>query len=139
MKVELFPLGVDEVVEPMAVPPVQGVGGALSWHRVQLTVPVGGPPVALPATVAVSPHVPPMAELAGGRIAVVLEQSWKLTVPVTVPFDPVKLAVSVSELPMVILGELILVVMAGNRATAPAAKLIACAPSPTPSKETIPT
>jgi hypothetical protein len=74
-----------------------------------------------------------------GHPAVVLEQSWKLTVPVTVPFDPVKVAVSVSELPMVILGELILVVMTGNGATAPDIKLNACVPSPTPSKETIPT
>jgi hypothetical protein len=71
VKVELFPLEVGVLFEPTAVPPVQGVAGALSWHRVQLTAPVGGPPVALPATVAVSPHVPPMAELAGGRIAVV--------------------------------------------------------------------
>jgi hypothetical protein len=74
-----------------------------------------------------------------GHPVVVLEHSWKLTVPVTVPFDPVKVAVSVSELPMVILGELILVVMAGNGATAPDIKLIACVPSPTPSKETNPT
>ena len=43
VKVESFPLGVDVPVEPMPVPPVHGVAGALSWHSVQLTVPVGRP------------------------------------------------------------------------------------------------
>jgi hypothetical protein len=71
VKVELFPDVVDVLVEPIEVPPVQGVRSKVSWHSVQVTVPVGGPPVALPATVAVSPQVLPIAPMAGGRIVVV--------------------------------------------------------------------
>ena len=70
VNVELFPLVVEVPVEPMLVPPVQGVEGALSRHSVQLTVPVGGPPVALPATTAVSPQGLPTAVALGGRIVV---------------------------------------------------------------------
>ena len=71
VKVELFPLGVEVPVEPMAVPPVHGVEGALSWHSVQLTVPLGGPPTELPSAVAVSPQELPTAVALGGRIVVV--------------------------------------------------------------------
>jgi hypothetical protein len=71
VKIELFPLGVDVLVEPMGVPPLQAVAGAVSWHSVQLTVPVGGPPTELPSAVAVSPQVLPTAVLLGGRIVVV--------------------------------------------------------------------
>jgi hypothetical protein len=62
---------VGELFEPMGVPPVQGVEGALSLHSVQLIVPVGGPPTALPESVAVSPQVLPTVVTLGGRIAVV--------------------------------------------------------------------
>ena len=71
MYVESFPLGVGELSEPMAVPPVHGVEGALSSHNVQLTVPLGAPPTELPATVAVSPQVLPTEVALGGRIVVV--------------------------------------------------------------------
>ena len=71
VNVELFPLGVGELSEPIGVPPVHGVEGALSLHSVQLTVPLGGPPTALPATVAVSPQLLPTAVALGGRIVVV--------------------------------------------------------------------
>jgi hypothetical protein len=71
LKVELFPLGVGELSEPMVGPPVQAVGGAVSWHKVQVTVPTGGPPAELPVTVAVSPQVLPTAVALGGRIVVV--------------------------------------------------------------------
>jgi hypothetical protein len=70
VNVELFPLGVEVAVEPTLLPPVHGVEGVLSWHNVQLTVPVGGPPTALPATVAVSPQELPTAVALGGRIVV---------------------------------------------------------------------
>jgi hypothetical protein len=68
--VELFPLGVGVLSEPMGVPPVHGVAGALSWHSVQLTVPRGAPPAELPTAVAVSPQGLPTAVAVGGRIAV---------------------------------------------------------------------
>ena len=71
VNVELFPLGVEVPVEPMAVPPVHGVEGALSWHSVQLTVPRGAPPAELPTAVAVSPQVLPTAVSVGGTIVVV--------------------------------------------------------------------
>jgi hypothetical protein len=71
VKVELSPLGVGALSEPIGVPPVQGVEGALSWHSVQLTVPDGAPPAALPATVAVSPQVLPTVLSLGATIVVV--------------------------------------------------------------------
>ena len=97
MNVELFPLGVGELVEPMPVPPVHGVEGALSLHNVQLTVPVGCPPAELPATVAVSPQVLPTAVALGGRIVVVkpgvaaltLKHSAGSAVPETLSLEPV--------------------------------------------------
>ena len=67
---ELFPFGVDVPVEPMPVPPVQGVPGVLSWHKVQPIVPMGGPPTELPVTVAVSPQVLPTAVSSGATIVV---------------------------------------------------------------------
>jgi hypothetical protein len=71
VNVELFPLGVDVPVEPTLEPPVHAVGGALSSHKVQLTAPVGAPPAALPATVAVSPQGLPTALAAGATTVVV--------------------------------------------------------------------
>jgi hypothetical protein len=96
-KVELFPLGVEIPVEPMGVPPVQAVGAALSWHSVQLIVPVGGPPIELPRAVAVSPQVLPTEVALGGRIVVVsplvtamaLRHSARSAVPVTLSLEPV--------------------------------------------------
>jgi hypothetical protein len=79
VKVESFPVVVDEVVEPMGVPPVQGVVGALAWQSLQLTVPVGAPPAELPATVAASPQVLPTALSLGGRIVVVKPGAAALT------------------------------------------------------------
>ena len=49
---------------------MQVVAGAIAWHKVQLTVPVGGPPAELPATVAVSPQVLPTAVSPGATIVV---------------------------------------------------------------------
>jgi hypothetical protein len=71
VNVASVPLAVGELSEPMALPPVHDVAGATTRHKVQLTVPAGGPPDELPATVAVSPQVLPTALLAGGRIVVV--------------------------------------------------------------------
>jgi hypothetical protein len=71
VKVELFPLVVAVVVEPMLGPPVHGVTGGIAWHSVQLTVPVGGPPTELPSAVAVSPQGLPTAGSLGGTTAVV--------------------------------------------------------------------
>jgi hypothetical protein len=71
VNVESIPLAVEVPVEPMGVPAEHGVDGALAWHSVQLTVPVGGPPTELPATVAVSPHVLPTAVALGTTIVVV--------------------------------------------------------------------
>jgi hypothetical protein len=71
VKVELFPLGVEVLVEPMGVPPVHGVEGAVAGHSVQLTVPVGGPPTVLPTAVAVSPQVLPTEVSLGGAMVVV--------------------------------------------------------------------
>jgi hypothetical protein len=96
VKVELAPLVVDEVVEPMSVPPVHVVAGATAWHRVQLTRPVGGPPTELPATVAVSPQVLPTVVAAGGRTVVVklgvatvrLKHSAVETVPDVLSLEP---------------------------------------------------
>jgi hypothetical protein len=97
VKVESFPLVVEVVVEPMPVPPVHGVAGALSWHSVQLTVPVGGPPAELPDTVAVSPQGLPTAVSAGGRIevvkpgvaAVTVKHSAGSAVPPVLSLEPV--------------------------------------------------
>ena len=71
VNVELFPLGVEVPVEPMSVPPVQAVRMLVSWHKVQLTVPVGGPPTELPATVAVSPQGLPTEVSLGATTVVV--------------------------------------------------------------------
>jgi hypothetical protein len=71
VKLESSPTALGELSEPMGVPPVQGVDGALAWHSVQLTVPAGAPPAELPATVAVSPQVLPTAVSVGLTIAVV--------------------------------------------------------------------
>jgi hypothetical protein len=97
VNVELFPLGVEVPVEPMAVPPVHGVEGALSWHSVQLTVPLGGPPTELPSAVAVSPQELPTAVALGGRIVVVsplvtamtLKHSAGSAVPEMLSLEPV--------------------------------------------------
>ena len=71
VKVESLPLVVGAIVEPMAVPPVQVVAGAIAWQSVQLTVPPGGPPTELPTTVAVSPQMLPTAVSSGATIVVV--------------------------------------------------------------------
>jgi hypothetical protein len=97
VKVELFPLTVGELSEPMPVPPVQGVNGALSWHSVQLTAPFGAPPTELPATVAVSPHGLPTAVVLGGSTVVVnpgvagvtVKHSAESAVPETLSSEPV--------------------------------------------------
>ena len=96
VNVELFPLGVGELSEPMGVPPVHGVAGALSWHSVQLTVPLGAPPAELPATVAVSPQGLPTEVSVGattvvvnpGVAAVTLRHSAESAVPVTLSLEP---------------------------------------------------
>jgi hypothetical protein len=96
MKVESFPVGVGVLVEPIGVPPLQGVAGADSWHSAQLTVPVGGPPAGFPATVAVSPQVLPTEVSLGGRMVVVnpgvaaltLKHSAESAVPETLSLDP---------------------------------------------------
>jgi hypothetical protein len=88
VKVESFPLVVGKLSEPMLLPPVQGLRSTISWHSVQLTVPVGGPPAELPAAVAVSPQALPSAVSAGGRIVVVRPGAAGVTVkhsPVGVP------------------------------------------------------
>jgi hypothetical protein len=90
------PLVVELVLEPRALPPVHGVKGALSWHNVQLTVPVGGPPTELPATVAVSFQGLPTEVSDGGRIVVVnpgvaavtAKHSAGSAVPVTLSLEP---------------------------------------------------
>jgi hypothetical protein len=81
----------------MAVPPVHGVAGALSWHNVQLTVPRGAPPAELPATVAVSPQVLPTEVALGATTVVVnpgvagvtLKHSAGSAVPVRLSAEPV--------------------------------------------------
>jgi hypothetical protein len=70
VKIELFPIAVDVLVEPTGLPPVQGVEGGDAWHSVQLTVPVGGPPTELPSAVAVSRQGLPTAGSLGGTTAV---------------------------------------------------------------------
>jgi hypothetical protein len=97
VNVESFPLGVGELSEPMTVPPVHGAKGALSWHNVQLTVPVGGPPTELPTAVAVSAQVLPTEVSVGARIVVVnpgvagvtLRHSAGSGVPVRLSLEPV--------------------------------------------------
>jgi hypothetical protein len=97
VKVESIPLTVEVPVDPMGVPPVHGVDGALAWHIVQLTVPVGAPPAGLPATVAVSPQVLPTAVALGTTIVVVkpgvavltLTHSALSGVPETLWLEPV--------------------------------------------------
>jgi hypothetical protein len=97
VKVELSPVVVAVVVESMLGPPVQGVGGADSWHSVHATVPVGAPPAELPITVAVSPQALPTEMSAGGRIVVVkpgvaavtVKHSWLEGAPVVLSLEPV--------------------------------------------------
>jgi hypothetical protein len=97
VKIELSPLVVDVEVEPMVLPSVHGVDGALSWHSVQLIVPVGGPPAELPIAVAVSPQVLATAVSAGGWIvvmrplvaAVTTKHSALEAVPATLSLEPV--------------------------------------------------
>jgi hypothetical protein len=97
VNVESSPLGVGELSEPIGNPPVQGVDGALAWHSVQLTVPVGAPPAELPATVTVSPQVLPTALLLGATIVVVkpgvaaptLKHSALEAVPAMLSLEPV--------------------------------------------------
>ena len=96
VNVESFPLVVGESSEPMGVPPVQVVAGAAAWQKVQLTVPVGGPPTELPATVAVSPQGLPTALSLGERIvvmnagvaAVTVRHSAGSAVPVMLSSEP---------------------------------------------------
>jgi hypothetical protein len=97
VKVESFPVVLGKLSEPMMGPPVHGVDGALSWHSVQLTVPVGAPPAELPATVAVSPQVLPTVVALGGTIfvvkpgvaAVTLKHSALEGVPAMLSLEPV--------------------------------------------------
>jgi hypothetical protein len=97
VNVESFPLGVGVPVEPIGAPPVHAVRSTLSWHNVQLTVPIGAPPVALPATVAVSPQALPTDVSLGATIVVVnpgvagvtLKHSAGSAVPVTLSLEPV--------------------------------------------------
>ena len=56
VKVETSPIEVGVLTVPTGVPPVHGVDGSVSWHKVKATDPVGAPPAALPVTVAVSFH-----------------------------------------------------------------------------------
>jgi hypothetical protein len=96
VKVESSPVVVDEVVEPIGDPSVHEVDGALAWHSVQLTVPVGAPPAELPATVAVSPQVLPTVMSVGGTIvvekpgvaAVTLKHSTLAGVPEMLSLEP---------------------------------------------------
>jgi hypothetical protein len=95
VKVESFPLRVGVLLEPMPVPPLQGVARASSWHSLQLTVPVGAPPAEFPATVAVSPQVLPTEVSLGGRMVVVkpgvaaltLKHSAESAVPETLSLE----------------------------------------------------
>jgi hypothetical protein len=99
VKVESFPLRVGVLSEPIPVPPLQGVIGAVSRHSVQLTAPLGAPPAAFPATVAVSPQVLPTEVPLGGRMVVVKpgvaavtrKHSAESTVPEMLSLEPVKL------------------------------------------------
>jgi hypothetical protein len=54
VKVETSPTDVGALTVPTGVPPLHGVHGALSWHKVKATDPVGAPQAALPVTVAAS-------------------------------------------------------------------------------------
>jgi hypothetical protein len=97
LNVESSPLVFGELSEPIGDPPEQGVKGAGSWHSVQLTVPVGGPPAELPTTVAVSPQVLPTDVAVGGTIvvmkpggaAVTLKHSALEAVPAMLSVEPV--------------------------------------------------
>jgi hypothetical protein len=97
VNVESFPLAVEVAVEPTPVPPSHGVAGVLSWHNIQVTVPVGGPPIELPATVPVSPQGLPTEVSLGGRIVVLnpgvagvtAKHSAGSAVPVTLSLEPV--------------------------------------------------
>jgi hypothetical protein len=97
VKIDSFALVLGKLSEPMMGPLVQGVEGVVSRHSVQLTVPVGGPPTELPATVAVSPQVLPTALSLGGTIDVVKPGVAAVTpkhsalegVPETLSLEPV--------------------------------------------------
>lgn len=62
-------------------------------------------------------------------------QSWNCTEPVTVPAEPVSVAVSVSEPPAVMVVLLTCVAMVGGPATAAAARARSCEPVLAPSRE----
>jgi hypothetical protein len=80
------------------VPLVQGVPGVTSLQSFHETLPEGTPPVALPVTVAVSPHLLPALSLCGATIVVAnpgvagvtVKHSSDLAVPVagTLSDDP---------------------------------------------------
>src|SRR5579859_2522406 len=70
-----------------------------------------------------------------GQPVVVFEQSWNCTVPVTVPAEPVSVAVSVSEPPTLIEVLLTWVATAGGAATAFAISARSWLPSPVVSME----
>ena len=97
VNVESSPLVVGELSEPIAVPPVHGVEGALSSHSVQLTAPLGAPPTELPATVAVSPQGLPTEVSLGvttvvvkpGVAAVTVRHSAGSAVPEMLSLEPV--------------------------------------------------
>jgi hypothetical protein len=54
VKVETSPSDVGVVTVPTGVPPLHGVDGSVSLHKVKATDPVGAPAAALPITVVVS-------------------------------------------------------------------------------------
>ena len=70
-KVETSPTEVGTVTVPTGVPPLQGVEGLVSAHKVKATDPVGAPPVAVPVTVAVSFHEFPTVVCIGAITVVV--------------------------------------------------------------------
>ncbi len=71
MNVETSPTDVGVVTVPTAVPPVQGVEGCVSLHKVKATEPEGAPPVVVPVTVAVSFHELPTVVFIGAMTVVV--------------------------------------------------------------------
>jgi hypothetical protein len=71
VKVETSPSDVGVVTVPTGVPPLHGVDGSVSLHKVKATDPVGAPAAALPVTVAVSFHELPTAGSIGAITVVV--------------------------------------------------------------------
>ncbi len=65
LNVETSPTDVGVVTVPTGIPPVQGVEGSVSVHKVKATDPVGAPPVGVPVTVAVSFHEFPTVVFVG--------------------------------------------------------------------------